>query len=134
MRKSLLLLLFVSLLVLVACNDLQEKTQSLEQFYKDAKIEKVHKIIIRDGSTGYLKTIVEQEKIDEFLALIKDIVFTPQDNQEERVGWRYAITLIDGEKEFKFSLNHINDTYYDSKPDIHPIVENYYKQLDVEEE
>ena len=132
MKKSLFLNLLVSLFLLAACNN--GKTQSLEAFYHDAKIEEVDKVIIQDGSTGASKTITEQQQIDEFLSLIKDIQFTPQDNQEERSGWRYGISLFDGEKEFKFTLNHIDDTYYDSNPDIHPIVDNYYKQLDIVEE
>ena len=132
MKKSLFLILLVSLLLLSACTN--GKTQSLEEFYKDAKIENVDKVIILDGSTGYSKTIMKQEQIGEFLSLIKDIEFTPQDNQEERSGLRYGIALFDGEKEFIFTLNKIDDTYYDSNPDIHPIVDNYYKQLDIVEE
>ena len=127
-----LLILFIILFLLSACTN--EKTQSLEEFYKDAKIINVDKVIIQDGSTGFSKTITKQDQIDDFLNLIKDIEFTPQDNQEKRVGWRYGIALFDGKKEFKFTLNEINNTYYDSNPDIHPIVENYYKQLDTVEE
>ncbi len=107
------------------------KTQSLETFYTNAKIISVDKVIIQDGSTGASTTITNQEQIDEFLSLIKDIEFTPQNNQEKREGWRYGITLFDGEKEFKFTLNNIGNTYYDSTPDIHPIVDNYYKQLEI---
>ncbi|MGE7675052.1 hypothetical protein ACQKMV_15965 [Lysinibacillus sp. NPDC094403] len=132
MKKSMFLILFVFLVLLSACSN--EKKQSLEEFFKDAKIINVDKIIIQDGSTGYSKTITKQEQIGEFLNLIKDIEFTPQDNQEERVGWRYGIALFDGEKEIKFTLNKIDNTYYDSNPDIHPIVENYYKQLNIVEE
>jgi len=126
----------VSLLLLFACTnvDTSGKTQSLEEFYKDEKVENIDKVIIQDGSTGASKTITKQEDIVQFLSLIKAIEFTPQVNQEERVGWLYDITLVDGEKEFKFTLNHIDNTYYDSNPDIHPIVDNYYKQLDIEEE
>lgn len=125
-------MLLVSLLLLSACSN--GKTQSLEEFYKDAKIENVDKVIIQDGSTGASKTITNQEQIGEFLTLIKEIEFTPQENQEERNGWRYGITLFDGEKEFKFTLNQIENTYYDSNPDIQPIVDNYYKQLEIVEE
>ena len=132
MKKSLILILLVSLYLLSACKN--EKTQPLEEFYKDAKIESVDKVIIQDGSTGASKTIIQQEHIGEFLALIKDIEFTPQKNQEKREGWRYGIALFDEEKEFKFTLNEIDTTYYDSNPDIHPIVDYYYKQLDVVEE
>lgn len=125
-------MLLVSLFILSACTN--GKTQSLESFYKDAKIENVDKVIIQDGSTGASKTITNQEQIGEFLTLIKEIEFTPQENQEKRKGWRYGITLFDGEKEFKFTLNQIDNTYYDSNPDTHPIVDNYYKQLEIVEE
>ncbi|MFJ7953627.1 hypothetical protein ACIQZG_19165 [Lysinibacillus sp. NPDC096418] len=125
------LLFIILLLGLSGCT--AAKIQSLEQFYKNAKIEAVDKVVIQDGSTGASKTILEQEQISEFLSLIKDIEFTPQDHQEQRVGWRYGITLLDGEKEFKFTLNEIDDIYYDSNPDIHPIVDEYYKQLAIEE-
>ncbi|MEH7392861.1 hypothetical protein [Bacillus sp. JJ1474] len=132
MKNLLLLILLVSLFFVSACTN--EKTQSLEEFYKDAKIENVDKVIIQDGSTGASKTITVQEQIDEFLSLIKDIEFTPQKNQEKRDGWRYGIALFDGKKDFKFTLNEIGNTYYDSNPDIHPIVENYYKKLEIAEE
>ncbi|MEH7114296.1 hypothetical protein V7124_18180 [Neobacillus niacini] len=132
MKKSLILILLVSLYLLSACKN--EKTQPLEEFYKDAKIESVDKVIIQDGSTGASKTITQQEQIGEFLSLIKDIEFTPQESQEKREGWRYGIALFDGEKEIKFTLNEIDTTYYDSNPDIHPIVDIYYKQLDGVEE
>lgn len=114
------------LLLLSACAE--GKSQSLEEFYKDASIENVDKVIIQDGSTGNSIEITEKEQIDEFLSLINDIYFTPQENQEGRVGWRYAISLFDGPKNFKFTLSQIGDTYYDSTPNIYPIVDDYYKQ------
>lgn len=110
------------------------KTQSLEAFYKDKKIGSIDKVIIQDGSTGASKTITKQEQINDFVSLIKDIKFTPLDNQEQRVGWRYSITLFDNERKFKFTLSEIDNTYYESYPDIFPIVESYYKQLDIVEE
>lgn len=122
-------MLLICLLLLSACSN--GKTQSLEEFYKDAKIENVDKVIIQDGSTGYSKTITNQEQIGEFLSLINEIEFTPHENQGKREGWRYGITLFD--KEFKFNLNQIDITYYDSNPDIHTIVDNYYKQLEIVE-
>lgn len=132
MKKILFLILLISLFLVSACTN--GKTQSLEAFYKDAKIDKIDKVIIQDGSTGASKTITKQEQINDFVSLIKDIKFSPQDNQEHRVGWRYGITLFDSEREFKFKLSEIDNTYYDSNPDIYPIVENYYKQLDIGEE
>ncbi|MFJ8090660.1 hypothetical protein ACIQ7N_21005 [Lysinibacillus sp. NPDC095746] len=131
MKKFLFLILLVSLFLVSACTN--GKTQTLETIYKDAKIENIDKVVIQDGSTGASKTIIRQEQINDFIALIKDIKYTPQDNQEARVGWRYGITLFDNERKFKFTLSEIDNTYYDSNPDIYPIVENYYKQLETEE-
>ncbi|MEY9979235.1 hypothetical protein [Lysinibacillus sp. RC79] len=82
----LFLFLLVSLFLVSACTN--GKTQSLEAFYKDAKIENIDKVIIH----------------------------------------------FDSKRKFKFTLSEIDNTYYDSNPDIHPIVENYYKQLGIVEE
>lgn len=127
------LILSVNLLILSACVDTNEitgKTQSLEQFYKDEKIEKVNKIFIRDGSTGASKTVTNQEQINEFLSLINEIEYTPQENQEKRKGWTYEITLYDDDNQFLFYLNNIQGVFYDSNPNIYPIVDAFYKQLD----
>ncbi len=132
MKKSLFLILLLSPFLVSACTN--GKTQLLEEFYKDAKIENIDKVIIQDGSTGSSKIITKHEQIDEFISQIKDIEFTPQDNQEKRVGWRYGITLFDSERKFSFTLSEIGNTHYDSNPDIHPIVDDYYKQLEIEEE
>ncbi|MFJ6268205.1 hypothetical protein [Lysinibacillus xylanilyticus] len=129
MKKFLILILLVSLFFVSACTN--GKTRSLEAFYKDAKIESIDKVVIQDGSTGASKPITKQEQINDFVSLIKDIQFTPQDNQEKRVGWRYGITLLDSEKVFKFTLGEFDNTYYDSNPDIYPIIDNYYKQLEI---
>lgn len=136
MKKNFSLILLVSLLLLSACSNVgtNGKAQLLEVFFNDEKIENVDKVIIQDGSTGYSKTITNQKQIGEFLSLIKEIEYTPQGNQEKRDGFRYGITLFDGEKQFAFTLNQIDNTYYDSNPDIHPIVEIYYNQLDFAEE
>lgn len=127
------LILSVNLLILSACVDTNEitgKTQSLEQFYKDAKIDNVDKIFIRDGSTGASKTVTNQEQINEFLSLINEIEYTPQENQEKRKGWTYEITLYDDDNQFLFYLNNIQGVFYDSNPNIYPIVDAFYKQLD----
>lgn len=131
-KKSLLVVLLACICLISACSN--GKTQSLKEFYRDAKIENIDKIIIQDGSTGASKTLTDQQQIEEFIALIKDIEFSPQDNQDKRVRWRYGITLFDGERTFEFTLNKIGDTYYDSAPDILPIVDEFYKGLDIKEE
>ena len=131
MKRFLFLIVLLCLLVTSACSN--TKTKSLEEIYKDSEIEELDKVILQDGTTGASKTISEQSEITKFLSLIKDIAFTPQANQEKGVGWRYRITLDDGDKEFKFTTNKIGDTYYDSNPDILPIVDDYYKQSKIDE-
>lgn len=121
----------LALVSMSACSN--SKTMSLKEFYKKVKIEKIDNVIIQDGSTGASKTITEQDQINEFLSLIKDVEFTPQENQDKGVGWRYRITLFDREKEFKFTTEQIADTYYDSNPDILPIIDSYYQQLNINE-
>lgn len=121
--------MFITLLCLVvtaACSNITKK--SLEEIYIDAKIVEVDKIIIQDGSTGASKQISEHEEVTKFLSLIKDIAFTPRNDQEKRVGWRYSITLFDGDKEFQFTTNEIENTYHNSNPAILLIVGGYYKQ------
>ena len=129
MKRCFALVLIVGCL-LTACS---AKTQSLEAFYTEDGIENVDKVVILDGSTGYTKTLTHIEQINEFLALIKDIEFSPQDNQEKRDGFLYGITLYDGEAQFNFSLNQIGDKYYDTEPDIYSIVDGYYKRLEIDE-
>ncbi len=129
MRLGLALVLIASCF-LTACST---KTQSLEAFYTEDGIKDVDEIVILDGSTGYIKTLKDVEQINEFLALIKDIEFSPQDNQEKRDGFLYSITLYDREAQFNFSLNQIGDTYYNTEPDIYPIVDGYYKSLEIDE-
>lgn len=128
MKRLIYLIFTLNIVSLSACSD--AKTQSLEKFYEDADIEKVDQVIIQDGTTGASKAITEQEQIEEFLSLTKDIEFSPQDNQEKRNGWLYAITLVDDDNDFKFTLSKIGDTYYHSSPDMYPIIDAYYKQLD----
>ena len=131
MKNHFILILCLATLMLSGCSN--GKMQTLGEFLEDADIEYVDAVTITDGSTGYHKTTTELSQIEEFLNLVNDIMFSPQKNQEKRVGLRYGITLYEGEKSFHFSLNYINGVYYDSNPDIHPIVDEFYKNLAVEE-
>lgn len=132
MKKFIPIIFVIGFFLLAGCSD--AKTQTLEMFIQDADIQTIDKVILVDGSTGYSKTITDPQQIDEFVALIQGIHYTPQENQEKRVGWRYGILLVDGEKDFNFTLTQIGETYYDSKPDIYPIVDAYYQSLPIEEQ
>ena len=130
MKKTLGLIFFIAF-SLVGCG---LETKTLSQFY-EKDLDDVTKIVIVDGSTGNKKTVTENEVVKEFLTEIKDIKFIPDENQEKRVGWRFPITLFQDDKQaFKFGLSEVNENYYNTEPDIYPIVENFHEILDVQEE
>jgi hypothetical protein len=125
------LLVILIFIVLTGCG---LETKTLPQFY-DEDLSEVTKIVIFDGNTGYKKTIEDKKAINDFLDDIKDIKFIPDENQESRDGFNYAITLYENEKEtFQFGLTQVNDHYYHTEPDIFPIVDKFYTTLNIEEE
>lgn len=125
-------MVFISLIVVTSCS--HGKAQTLEAFYTDAKINQIDKVIIQNGTTGASKTIVHADQIDELMSSIKHIELTPHSNQEDRTGWSYRIILFDDEKKFDFYVNKIGNTYYESNPDMGPIVDVFYRNLEIEEE
>ncbi|WP_391117235.1 hypothetical protein [Psychrobacillus sp. L3] len=129
--RVLLSLIFFIMFTLVGC---ALKTETLPEFY-EKDLDDVTKIVIVDGSTGYKKIMIDKVIIQEFLSEIKDINFIPEENQEQREGWRYSITLFqDDEQTFQFGITHVNKNYYYTEPDMLPIVDKFYENLDVQEE
>lgn len=92
-------------------------------------------MVIFDGNSGFKKTVEDKMDIDNFLNEIKEIKFIPDENQEPRDGFNYSITLFqdDDDETFTFGLAQVNDHYYHTEPDIYPIVDNFYKNLKVQE-
>ena len=125
------LVFILTALLLTACS--APKVQTFEKYFTDAGITEVDELIIQDGSTGYTKTTDDPQHIDAFLSELNPIEVIPDDNQEARNGWRYGITLVQGEKRYLFTLNSIEDMYYHTEPDLHPFVDVFYNNLDVEE-
>lgn len=131
MKKRSIFLAFFIMIFLVGCG---LETKTLPEFYQK-DISDVSKIVIGDGNTGYKKTFTDKKVIDDFLNKIKDIKFIPDENQEDRSGTNYSISLFEGdEKTFSFTLIQVNDHYYHTEPDIYPIVDDFYKHLNVKEE
>ncbi|WP_431810676.1 hypothetical protein [Lysinibacillus capsici] len=129
--KKIMLALFLFIVLLTGCG---LETKTLTEFYKN-DLEDVTKIQVQDGGTGYSKITTDKKVIDEFLSEIKDVQFIPEENQEDRAGFLYSITLYEDEQmTFIFTENYVNDYYYDTEPDIYPIVDSFYKNLKVEEE
>ncbi|WP_088006024.1 hypothetical protein [Indiicoccus explosivorum] len=118
--------LVLLLVLLTAC---RPDTAAFSDFYgKEA--ESVTEIAIIDGRTGEEVRSSDSEVIDAFMNDIEDIQFIPEQNQEAREGYLYAVELYEGDEEtFRFTPSSVNDVYYSTKPDIQPIIENYYYLL-----
>lgn len=131
LKHGIFLIFVFTVVILTGCN---LETKTLTQFY-DGDINNVTKIVIVDGNTGYKKTIKDKKIIESFLSEIKDVLFIPDENQEKRDGINYAITLYENENEmFQFGLTQVHEHYYHTEPDIYPIVDTFYTQLDIKEE
>ena len=129
--QKIMLTLFLFIVLLTGCG---LETKTFTEFYKN-DLEDVTKIQVQDGSTGYSKITTDKKVIDEFLSEIKDVQFIPEENQEDRAGFLYSITLYEDEQmTFIFTENEVTDYYYYTEPDIYPIVDSFYKNLKVEEE
>lgn len=130
MKIKILIFSFILLFLLASCG---LETKTLNDFYKK-DLEDVTMIVILDGRTGNKKTIKDKKLIYDFLSEIKDIKFIPEKNQEKRKGFQYSITLFQNDVEtFKFELNEVNGNYYYTKPDIYPIVDDFYKSIEVKD-
>lgn len=127
MRKIYLLIPSLILAVLVTGCGLE--TKSFIEFY-EKDLKDVSEIVIVDGNTGEDKRISDKDAIDSFLNEIKNIKFIPEENQEKRDGFNYSISLFeDGEKTFQFGPTQVNENYYYTEPDIHPIMEAFNENL-----
>lgn len=133
-KKPIICLLFVLSCLLVACSQaVSEDEKNLSELY-ERNLKDVTKITILDGTTGSKKTITDKTVIQDFINDIKYIKFILDKNQENKEGFRYSITFFQDEEEpFSFSLTHVDGRYYHTKPDIFPIVDNFYKDLPLKE-
>jgi hypothetical protein len=130
MKKS-FIIIFLIVFILIGCG---LETKTLPQFY-EKDLDDVTKVVIVDGRTGHEKTTTDNGDIKEFFNIIKDIKFIPEENQEQREGWLYSITLFqDEEQTFRFWETKVNENYYYTEPDIHPIIDDFYYNLNIQEE
>ncbi|WP_242175520.1 hypothetical protein [Priestia koreensis] len=141
-RRVLLIVGLVAILVVLCVHQFEgvavlheEKleTKTLSQFYPKG-FDHVSKIAILNGSSGAKKTLTDKQNITSFMNSIKCIQFIPDENQERRVGFTYNVTFYNDKKTiFSFSTTNVDGHYYHTEPDLDPIVNAFYEQLNVEE-
>ncbi|MGE7979631.1 hypothetical protein [Psychrobacillus sp. NPDC093200] len=109
------------------------ETLTIEDYYKN-DLEDVSEIEIFDGSNGSSRATTNKEEIMSFIKEVKDIKFIPDEDQSERDGFLYSITFYEGDKAtLQFGLNQIGDNYYNTEPDIEPIIEELFNSMSVQD-
>lgn len=87
-------------------------TQELQELYP-GDIDDVDYIEIRDGSTGELEKITDQAMIQDWVNEVRHLEFVPDPNQEDRVGFLYAVTLYEHEEaKLSFTPSSTSGHYY----------------------
>ncbi|QGM29333.1 hypothetical protein GI482_02520 [Bacillus sp. N3536] len=124
MKRTLLTMVFT--ILLSGCG---LETLTIDDYYKK-NLENVSKIEVFDSSNGNSRTTTNKEEIMSFIKEIKDIKFIPDEDQSERDGFLYSITFYEDDKAtLQFGLNQIGDDYYNTEPDIEPIVEEFFSAM-----
>ncbi|MGZ7440466.1 hypothetical protein [Paenibacillus sp. TH7-28] len=126
MKRIWIVLVFV---LVVGCQSSAEaiplRPISLSEVYP-GDILQVDKVILVDGSTGARRAIEDRQQITEWISRMKDIELTPDENQEDRTGFMFGISLYEGEeKKLGFIPNLIQGVYYKPNPEF----EGYIKAL-----
>jgi len=105
-------MLIAALFLMAGCASAKDNPTTLSKLYS-GNLEKVTKVNIVDGGTGEEKEFIEAADIQPWIEQVQHIVLKPHPNQEERDGFRYAITMYEGNKQMlSFSLGKIGKTYY----------------------
>lgn len=87
------------------------------------------KIELLDGSTGERKTIKQENQINTFIRQIKDIELVPDENQEQRVGNIYNISLFRGEeKKLGFVSDEINGINYKANLKFQGYIQAFFEE------
>jgi|GEM_PF-843692 len=127
MKRTAKCLIVVLLLFLFACSSKQLKPITLTEKLSP-KLEQVNRLIIQSGSTGESREIDDKAVIDDWFSAVGDIVLYPQEDQEKRDGFLYAISLYHDEKNlFQLSLSYIDGVYYHVDDDMYVATEQLFQ-------
>ena len=107
--------------------------QILSEMMQDAGIENVNALEVQSGSTGEKKFTTDEALITEFIQQIADVTYTPDPDQEERMGWIYRVTVKDGKNSFEFYPNYVKDVYYIADGDVGGMMESLFQEIEKRE-
>lgn len=110
-----------------------KEPQALSEMFWKAGIEWVDRLDMQSGMSGEKKTTANQEIIQNFLAEVEGVIYTPDTNQEKREGWTYLVTLVDGENEFSFYPNHVEGVHYTANADMFEKMDQLFAAIESEE-
>ncbi|WP_102349527.1 hypothetical protein [Bacillus sp. Marseille-P3661] len=123
MNKLVVLIIALIILVTTACGQQEPREIELKEYtiteLTESDLKAVDKITIKNGETGDVKTIEDQQDVTAWLDFIKGIQFTPDLDQNQREGWLYMITLYEGNRKvLEFYPNYIDDIYFKVENDV----------------
>ncbi|AQQ53148.1 hypothetical protein [Planococcus lenghuensis] len=128
-RVHSLVVLICLLMALTSCNS---KPMTIVDFY-EGSLENITEISILDGRTGEEVRTVDSAVIDAFLQDIQSIQFVPEKDQSAREGYLYSIRFFEGDSEtFRFTPIEVEGNYYETEPDIHPVISQYAEEFSLE--
>ncbi|MFC4356270.1 hypothetical protein ACFO0S_14510 [Chryseomicrobium palamuruense] len=143
MKKWWLLNIILMVLMLSGCMSSQAndnrpdvsklEPQSLSEMIQDAGLENVDALEVQSGSTGEKKDTTDPILINEFMKQIASVTYTPDPNQEERIGWVYRVTANDGDKSFEFYPNYVENVYYLADGDVKEMMEALFQEIEKQE-
>lgn len=103
------------------------KPVSLAKVYP-GEITDVNRIELLDGTSGARKMVEDQVIIKQWIRTVKDIPLIPDDNQEGAVGFRFRISLYEGEiLKLGFSPHRIEFISYKSSDELLRHIEDLFE-------
>lgn len=107
--------------------------QLLTEMMQEAGVTEVDSLEIQSGSTGEKKRTTDSALIENFMSQIAEVIYTPDPNQEERIGWIYRVTVKDDDNSFEFYPHYVEDVYYKADGDVGGMMEALFQEIEKQE-
>ncbi|WP_410771040.1 hypothetical protein [Fontibacillus sp. BL9] len=130
---AVMVLLLSLLFVLGGCDRHEPEpeltTLRLDELYS-GDIGNVDYIEIRSGSTGELVKVSDPAVIGDWISEVRHLEFVPDPNQEDRVGYLYAVTLYEHEEaKLSFTPGSTSGHYYIHNDELELKIEQLFESM-----